>query len=110
MTTKKTTNLYRALHVLEIYAPKFPLNVKSDPELLFDYLTRQNSNRKPKIAKPQHQQQEDESKLYNVEEYECPKCFKKKAKKTQQQTRGFDEAESVFLKCICGKEWSLDNV
>lgn len=42
--------------------------------------------------------------------YLCKKCNTRKAKTNKQQTRGLDEAVTIFVECLtCGNNWRLDS-
>jgi len=51
---------------------------------------------------------EDESNIYPIVQIECPKCESKKAYFWTIQTRGGDESETKFYKCVkCKHTWRV---
>ena len=97
--------LKQVMGELKIYS----LPDKKDFDSLFDHLTvGRAGNKKPMVtAKVDSVIKEDESKLYNVTDHECSKCFKKQSREVKIQMRGLDEPESIVAICICQHKWLL---
>ncbi|EQB60451.1 transcription elongation factor s-ii [Vairimorpha apis BRL 01] len=57
---------------------------------------------------------EEEKKLSKIHSetdiFKCSKCGQRKASYRQLQTRSADEPMTTFVTCVCGHNWSFDNI